>query len=356
MRKHWLDNLRWGTVLLVLVYHVFYLYNASGVQGGLGPFSPAQPQDALLCLVYPWFMALLFLIAGVSSRYALEGRDARAFIKERTEKLLVPSTLGLLAFQWPVGYLYIKLGGGWDYIPAALRYPIAALSSTGPLWFIQLLWLFSLLLVLIKRADRDDRLWALGGKCGVPVLIGLFLPVWGASQVLNVPVVTVFRFGIYFFVFLLGYFVFSHDEVQARVERMHLPLLAAALILGAAYVWRWHGQDYTSDECLKSLFTGVYLWAAVLAALGCGKAWLDKTSPFAAYMTRASFGIYIVHYIVALYACWALKSYTALPVPAIYVLAVAAVLLLSPALYELVRRVPGYRWLVLGVRGKKRAQ
>ena len=27
MRKHWIDNLRWVTVLLVLFYHVIYFYN-----------------------------------------------------------------------------------------------------------------------------------------------------------------------------------------------------------------------------------------------------------------------------------------------------------------------------------------
>lgn len=26
MRKHWIDNLRWATVLLVLLYHVVYFY------------------------------------------------------------------------------------------------------------------------------------------------------------------------------------------------------------------------------------------------------------------------------------------------------------------------------------------
>ena len=31
MRKHWIDNLRWVTVLLVLFYHVFYFYNNKGV-------------------------------------------------------------------------------------------------------------------------------------------------------------------------------------------------------------------------------------------------------------------------------------------------------------------------------------
>ena len=35
MRKHWIDNLRWATVLLVLLYHVVYFYNNKGVFGGI---------------------------------------------------------------------------------------------------------------------------------------------------------------------------------------------------------------------------------------------------------------------------------------------------------------------------------
>ena len=27
MRRHYLDNLRWATVLLVVLYHVIYMYN-----------------------------------------------------------------------------------------------------------------------------------------------------------------------------------------------------------------------------------------------------------------------------------------------------------------------------------------
>ena len=38
MRKHWIDNLRWVTVLLVLLYHVIYFYNNKGVFGGIGGF------------------------------------------------------------------------------------------------------------------------------------------------------------------------------------------------------------------------------------------------------------------------------------------------------------------------------
>ena len=352
MRKHYLDNIRWATVLLVLVYHVFYLFNGVGVLGGVGSFSEVQYQDAVLYFVYPWFMVLLFLIAGISSRYALEHRSHKQFIKDRTVKLLVPSTLGLFVFQWMVGYLNIKLGGAWDMIPAFVRYPVMVISGIGPLWFIQMLWLFSLLLVLIRKIDAKDKFYTLCGKCNLFVVLLLFLPLWGASQILNMPVITTDRFGIYFVAFLIGYFIFAHDDIQDKVHKIHLPMLIIAVLTGIAYTVYYFGRNYADDACLKSIFTSAYLWAAILAILGCGKAWFNKTSKFAAYMTKSSFGIYIVHYLVVLAACYFLKFYTALPVFTVYLIAIFAVLIISPALYELLKRIPILRYLILGLRGE----
>lgn len=75
MRKLWLDDLRWSTVLLVAAYHVCYLFNGAGIFGGI-PGAPSIPFfDALAGLVYPWSMVLLFTAAGMSARYSLEGRS-----------------------------------------------------------------------------------------------------------------------------------------------------------------------------------------------------------------------------------------------------------------------------------------
>ncbi len=112
MRRPYLDNLRWATVALVVVYHAFYMFNACGVPAGVGPFAPVQYQDALLPFVYPWFMVLLFVIAGMCARYSLEKRSAGEFVRSRTLKLLVPSTVGLFVWQWVTGYFNVYLGGG----------------------------------------------------------------------------------------------------------------------------------------------------------------------------------------------------------------------------------------------------
>lgn len=353
MRKHYLDNIRWITVVLVLVYHVFYMFNSVGVAGALGGFSTTQYQDTVLYIVYPWFMALLFLIAGMSSRYSLENKSHKQFIKDRTLKLLVPSTLGLFVFQWITGLVSLNISNGWQYIPSALKYPVMVVSGIGPLWFIQMLWLFSLLLVLIRKIDKNDRFYNLCKKCNTPVILALFVLIWGASQILNAPVITVYRFGIYFVAFLLGYFVFSHEEVMDKVQKIHIPMLILAILCAIGYTYYFFPQNYTDDHCLKHIFTSIYLWVAILAILGCGMTWLNKTSKFATYMTKASFGIYIVHYVIVLSACYLLKTYTEFPVFLIYIIATISVLVFSPVLYELIRHIPILRYFVLGIKKAK---
>ena len=92
MRKYYLDNIRWVTVVLVVIYHVIYMYNGEGILGGVGKITSLDVQyyDIFLYAVYPWFMLLLFLVSGICSRYYLDSHTAKEFAKNRTRKLLIP--------------------------------------------------------------------------------------------------------------------------------------------------------------------------------------------------------------------------------------------------------------------------
>lgn len=349
MRKPFLDNIRWATVLLVIVYHVFYLYNAQGIFGGIGPFQEEQPWEIFCTVVYPWFMVLLYVVAGTSARYALEKYGPRQFMKSKARRLLVPSTLGLTLLPALQGYLYIRLGGSADMIPGFLIYPISMVSGIGPLWFLHLLFIFSWILSRLVRCAWWEKLYALGEKASLPLLLGLALPVWGAAQVLNMPVITTYRFGIYFLSFLLGYLVFSHEAVQQRLKKYCIPLLAGTVVCGAVYVWRFRGQVYSGDPVLRHGLTNLYLWLAVLAIFGCGKAWWDRTGKIPKYLAKSSFGIYIVHYFVTLSLCVGLRE-TGLPVPVIYALAIVLSILVSIGVHEILRRIPLVRYVIFGYR------
>ena len=94
-------------------------------------------------------------------------------------------------------------------------------------------------------------------------------------------------------------------------------------------------------------------WLACLAMMGWFRAKYDFTSPFAAYMTRSSFGLYIVHYLVIASLGYMMRQYTQLPPWAMYAILTIAVFTLSPLLYETLRRIPFVRWAVLGERKSK---
>ena len=65
MRKTYLDNIKWMTVVVVVIYHVIYMFNGVVTSGVIGPFVPVQYQDTFQYFVYPWFMLLLFVISGI---------------------------------------------------------------------------------------------------------------------------------------------------------------------------------------------------------------------------------------------------------------------------------------------------
>lgn len=351
MRRPWMDRLRCATVALVLVYHVFYLLNHLGVAGAIGRSGPPDWGDGFITLIYPWFMVLLFALAGISARYALAGQGMGAFLRRRCRKLLLPVTTGLLVYQWIGGYYNVKLGGGLAYIPAAIRYPVFALSGIGPLWFVHLLLLYTLALALLRRLDRHDRLWRWWTGKGLLSVLALGLLIWGGAQVGNVPVLTVYRVGIYAVAFFAGYLALSQDSVQASLRRWCPVLALAAANLGAAYLYRWFGTDYTQGVCLQSFLTNAYLWVTALALIGLALRWWNGAEgPVTAFCRRRSYGLYVLHYPVVLAVCDTLAG--RLTGGALIAAAVVLELGLTLALYELLRRLPGVRYLVLGMKNK----
>ena len=358
-----MDNLRWFTVVLVLIYHVFYFYNNKGVFGGIGGFvedPKAQPQDVVMYILYPWFMMLLFLVAGISARYALEKQSNREFIASRTRKLLVPATIGLLVFHWMTGYFNTHVAGNDVLlnVPQPVKFFLWAFSGIGPLWFIQDLWLFSLLIVLVKLIDRQDRFWQWCGKINMIgiILLGVLVYLGQQTLIMNPRpesadgLLNLYKPLAYLVPFLMGYLVFSHEQVQEKVAQLHLPMLMAAIAAGIALIATTWGENNTSPQYLGGWLNNLYAWLMMLAMMGCFMAWFDRTNRFADYMTRSSFGIYLVHYLVVASLGYMMKTYTALPPFAMYVILFVAVLLLSPLIYEIVRRIPFVRWCVLGIK------
>lgn len=369
MRKHRIDNLRWVTVLSVLLYHVIYFFNNKWVFGGIWGFwtfpELHQYQDVVMYILYPRFMPLLFLLAGISARYSLQKYSGKEWFKSRTRKLLVPATIGLFIFQWMTGYFNTQVSSvaqGMDLtagVPWIAKYFLWAISGIWPLWFIQLLWVLCLVLLVIRKIDAKDKLWNRCWKANtvVIILLGILFRLGEKTLIMEsanpfAGLLNLYKPIFYWIIFLLGYFVFSHDEVQEKVKKAWIPLLACAVISWVILIVTTWGQDNSGPQYLSSWLCCLYGWLSCLALMWWFNAHFDKTNKFTDYMTRSSYGIYIVHYLVVASLGYMMKMYTHLTPVAIYVILTIAVFTLSPLLYEILHRIPFVRWCVFGEKKK----
>ena len=352
MRRHYLDNIRWATILVVMIYHVLLIYSA--VVPGMGtPFADVQYQDGIIYFLYPWIMILLFIVAGMSSRYYLEGHTIKEFISSRTHKLLVPSTIGVMIFGFLPGYINVYHSGGLEAfkanVPGFVLFLICTASGIGVLWFIQELWLFSMVLAFIRKHETG-KIYAFTEKAGIVTAVLLVIPVYLSGLILNVPVIVVYRFGIYPLAFFLGYFVFAHDEVIDRISRWKYVLIPAAVILGSVYLYLHFGDNYADMPVMGSIPAVAYAWAAILAIFSGAKAWADRKGTISAFMTRKSWGIYIFHNMFIVASAILLQEKLSLPPLPCYLVSAVAAFFGSLGLYEIISRIPFLRWCILGIK------
>lgn len=357
MRKYYLDNLRFSIVLLVVLYHVIYIFNSVGVITNISVAGIKQ-MDTVLYLINPWFMPCLFLISGISARYALQKKTTKQFMKSRVVKLLVPSIAGIFILGWISGYITSLgtdiFGGNGDLLPGFIKYFIYSMIGAGPLWFAHQLFLASIVLMIIIKIDKKDKIWQLGKKVNMPAILLLFFPVWGSSLILNTPLIEVYRHGIYIFLFLLGYYVFSHEHVTDLLAKWRYPLLIMSLVCGAAFTIHYYGDNYTSMEVLKSPLNNIYLWLMTLTVIGCSKVWFNKKTKFTTYMAPRSFAIYVLHYPILVLFAYIIITNLELPIIMNYILLFIIEIIAVPLSYELIVRIPVLNLLLLGISSKKK--
>ena len=353
-RKKYLDNLRVFVIILVIIYHACYIFNGVGVPGGFPINDGVFIFDAFCSLTYPWFMVLLFMVSGIAARLSLQKRGQKRFLRERVKKLLVPSTIGLFVLHWVTGYLYIRIGGGLEHIPAFLVYPISVLSGSGPLWFAHLAFLYAVIISIVSSTKAEDKLYKLGGKLSYFAILPLGgLAIYASAQILNMPVITTYRVGIYFVSFLIGYFILSHDEIIEKTEKA-LPLnLLVSIIFGVVYFCLYIGKNYASDAVLKSSIANFYAWSMSLSMLGLFKKYFNGRTKLSSYMISNSFGYYVLHYPCIVYVGYCFYIYTDIPLWEKIVLTAVLGSIATLILNEIIKRIPIVRYAVLGIRKEK---
>lgn len=296
MRHHYLDNLRNITILFLFPVHTFMIWNDFGgkfyVWGGEN-----RILSSLIVFINPWFMPLLFVIAGISARHSLEKRSTREFIRQRVRKLLIPFLGGMILLV-PFQTLYARkfffaYEGGiienliyfYTHLTDFTGYDGA--YTPGHLWFIlYLLWISLLSLIIIKYLPYQ-KMESKIEKMNTGIAVGMFLPVWLLYYLGNFGG---FSIGKCFALYLLGYYVLSNEKITDKLARNRKWLLCLYLPAAAALTAAYYQYAYYGDAAVN--FVG---WTGILTLLAFGKKYLNQKTAFTRYFNRTSFAIYILH-------------------------------------------------------------
>jgi peptidoglycan/LPS O-acetylase OafA/YrhL len=352
-RAVWIDRLRVGLILLVILHHAAITYGASGSWFFKATTATSLPLSFLAAVNQAFFMGLFFLISGVLAPASLDRKGATAFLADRALRLGIP----VLAFGFVLGPLTVALATApVAAIPADTAARILRASFVlGPLWFPAALLVFSLALAAVPRRSAPPS--------PVPPFtrwLALALATGAAALLIRqaVPVgATVLGFQLGYFASYIVLFAVGVQagrngwlaRLPARSLRLSmvtgllaLPILPAALLLAPAprfeTGWSLAAITYAVWEPLVAL--------GAIAALiqGCQRRG-DRAAILWAWAAANSYGAFILHAPVLVATTRALHA-AAVPHALALPLAVAATAVLSFALTALLRRARLIRRIV----------
>ena len=85
IRKHYIDNLRWIILLILIPYHTAQAWNVWGEPNYIF-FEGNRPISSIVVFFSPYFMPLLFVFAGISTKHALQKRTYKEYLMERVKR------------------------------------------------------------------------------------------------------------------------------------------------------------------------------------------------------------------------------------------------------------------------------
>lgn len=301
-RKHYIDNLRWACILLLVPFHAAMAWNCWG-EGNYIWFRENKGFSAFIILISPFYMSLLFVLAGMSARYSLRKRTTKKFISERVKKLLIPFVIGEVTVVAIMTYyadrFHNHYTGGFfaHYKIFFTRFTDLTGYDGGwtpaHLWFLLYLFIISFIALGIiwiqKRLCKTDACGNI--KMGVIYLLGV-LPAAG-SFILDIGGKSI---GMYFVLYLIGYYVMSEDSVIEKIAKYRVwnfIVMVIADILDV-YMFLW---DKNANPLVNDVMKYITLWFGILTIIGFAEKGFNFENSFTKYLTAHSFQIYIVHFV-----------------------------------------------------------
>jgi glucans biosynthesis protein C len=360
-RSYYLDWVRIVVILLLVPFHSAITFTVSGDWNIKYP-QDVPPLELLIWFLSRWIMPVLFLVSGMSAYYSLEKRSVKEFTRDRYTKLLVPFFAGFLLLCPIASYLRALFLGTFhgnylSFYPHFFGKPYPEGNFTwGHFWFLIYLYVFTLILrplfVRMNRVAMKERVLSATSILEMgPLVYLLALPLMVSETILRPSfpghqnlVWDWANFILYLILVFYGFVLATNKRILDNIMRIRLTSLILGLVCFAAAVawvrsgaWRFLGPAYHTWDTLV-------VFTLMFAALGYAKALFNTRSRVHNYLNNASFTVYAFHFL----PITVLGYYIATDSMNVYLKYLVIVLCSYPATfaaYEIVRRIPGIRFL-----------
>lgn len=367
-RLHFVDNIRVFLTVLVILHHLMITYAGTGswyyqegredaVVEGLGGWFCSINQA--------YFMGLFLLISACFIPGSYDRKGAGRFVKDRLIRLGIP----LLVFSWVINPLFVywffdvdQRMSFWSFLPGEY-FGGGAIIGQGPLWFVEVLLIFSLVYVvwrlLVPREplpsvtaspfprDRMVVLFALGlgvaaALLRIPFAIDAY---WFAPLNLQLGF-----FASYVALFVVGLLAYRRDWLRSLSDKTGRRWLRVAVLMILLWPPTVIALGATDDDLpLKGGLhwqSPVYaLWEAFacvslcIAVIYLFRRHLDRRGKVAAFLVPNAYTAYLIHAPVIATLAWGLRDLTWYPLLKWALVSLIAVPLCF-GLSALIRKIP----------------
>ena len=290
-------------MIFLIPYHAAQAFNTWGELNYIC-LTPNKVISSFIVFFSSFFMPLLFLLAGMSSRYALKRRTYGQYIVERIKRLIVPFVFGTLVFCPILAYIGDKTncgyeGGLFDHYKIFFTKwtDLAGFDggfNVGQFWFLYFLFIISLVsLGLIALTNKLAKNLNSMEKTPFPVICLMVIPLPFLYDLLAVGGKSIFHF---IYIFLIGYYVLSFDKVIEKAEKYRYVSLMIGLVASITnvYMFIWSGTDFGLLNTVVKAFSE---WFMILALIGIGKRRIDFKNNVTDYMSERSFPLFSIHFL-----------------------------------------------------------
>jgi len=357
-RYDFLDWLRVIAILVLVFFHTGMLFVGWGWHITNDEVIPGLvwPMD----LSHRLRMPLLFVIAGAGMWFALQRRNGKSFVGERTVRLLVPAVIGMFLIVPPQVFIERIAHGEWHggyldfYVHRVLQfqpYP-AGNFSWHHLWFIIYLYVYVLLLLPLMLWWRQAKPVL---KPGAWIVL-LALPL-GINEAVLKPIfpethnlVHDWYVFIHYLLFTVyGFLLASSPSTWDWLAKVRRPMLAIALTIIIGLLWLFAAGIIQHDSPMDSILANAFTWTWIMVFLGFGRQYLSFSNRLLAWARDASYPIYILHQtVIIVIAYFVIRQPWAAWTK--YWVVLGATLLVCVLLYEYLLRRVAFLRLAFGIK------